>query len=77
MHIQIPDDVRNAAIAANLQALNQLLTEAAKRVSEGYEVMQQGNRNGAIGAVLDLDKLLEDAKSLYGAARVLHLLGPA
>jgi hypothetical protein len=35
---------------------------------------QCGKHNQAIGTVLGLDTILEDAKALYGAAMVLHRL---
>ena len=64
--------VKGAAIAANLAALNDLLTTAAKRSAEAQELGQNGKCNGAIGAILDLDSILDDAKALCGAALALH-----
>jgi len=69
--------VRIKAIAANLAALHSLLTEAAKRSREGHEIIQRGECNGAIGVVLGLDALLDDAKALYVAAVALHRLRTA
>ena len=61
-----------AAIAVNLAAMNELMTIAAKRSAEARELAQSGEGNGAIGALLDLDSILDDAKALYGAALALH-----
>lgn len=62
------------AITANLKALQALLAAAAKQSEEASLLMQKGERNAAIGAVLGLDAILDDAKGLYGAAIVLHRL---
>jgi len=64
--------VKTTAIAANLAALNDLLTTAAKRSAEAHELAQSGECNGAIGANFDLDSILDDAKALHGTALVLH-----
>jgi hypothetical protein len=76
MAIQLTSDVKIKAIAANLEALQALLIEAAKRSSEGQEQIRQGECNGAIGAVLGLDSVLDGAKVLYGALLVLHRSTP-
>lgn len=65
-------DVNAKVIAANLEALHFILVDAAKLSAEAHELMKRGNRNGAIGAALGLDVVLEDAKALYGAAFALH-----
>ena len=65
-------DVNDKAIAANLEALHLILEDAANRSAEAHELMQRGERNGAIGTALGLDIVLEDAKALYGAALALH-----
>jgi hypothetical protein len=72
MKLRIPIDVKIDAICANLQALEQLLSEAARRSAEASELIQQHECNGAIGAILGLDDVLDSAKSLYGAALALH-----
>ncbi len=64
--------VKITAIAANLDALNDLLTTAAKRSTEAHDLAQSGECNGAIGAMFDLDSILDDAKALHSAALVLH-----
>jgi hypothetical protein len=61
-----------AAITANLAALSELLAAAAERSAEAHGHSVRGDRYGAIGAVLNLDKILDDAKALHGAALALH-----
>jgi hypothetical protein len=60
------------AIAANLAALNDPLTTAAKRSAEAHALAQSGECNGAIGAMFDLDSILDDAKALHRAVVTLH-----
>ena len=74
MSNNIPSEVKIHAIAANLKALHALLAVAATRSAEGHQLIQSGECNGAIGTVLELDAILEDAKALYGAAIALHRL---
>lgn len=56
------------AIAANLEAMESLLYEANARASEAVASARQGQRNMAIGAVVGIESLLTDVRSLYGAA---------
>lgn len=72
MNIDSQSNVKGAAIAANLAALNEVMAAAAKRSAEAHELAQGGECNGAIGALFDLDSILDDAKALYGAALALH-----
>jgi hypothetical protein len=72
MKLTIPGDVKIDAICANLQALEQLLSEAARRSAEASELIQQHECNGAIGTILGLDDVLDSAKFLYGAAVALY-----
>ncbi len=74
MSSNVPSEVKVNAIAANLRALQALLTVAAKCSAEGHQLIQSGECNGAIGTVLQLDAILDDAKALYGAALALHRL---
>ena len=74
MSSNVPSEVKVNAIAANLKALSALLTVAATRSAEGHELIQRGECNGAIGTVLELERILDDAKALYGAAIALHRL---
>jgi hypothetical protein len=72
MNTNTPPKVKGLAIAANLAALNDLLTTAAKRSTEAHELAETGECNAAIGAILDVGSILDDAKALYGAALTLH-----
>lgn len=71
---RISTDANAEAITANLRSLQVLLAAAATRSSEAYVLSQRGEFNQAIGTVLGLDTILDDAKALYGAAIVLHRL---
>lgn len=60
------------AIAANLAALTQRLTEAAELAKQANEAIAQGEQNQAIGTILDFDRMLPEAQALYNAAMALH-----
>lgn len=70
-------DVHATAIAANLEVLHLMLMDAAQRSAEARELMQRGERNGAIGMALGLDVILDNAKALYIAALALHGIRPS
>jgi hypothetical protein len=65
-------DLTKKAIAANIEALHQLLADAEITASEGFQAIQQGEQNQAIGAILGLENKLEDALALVRAAIALH-----
>jgi len=67
-----PDPVIQSAIAANLAALTQRLSQAAELAGQAHEAMQAGEQNQAIGTILDFDRLLPEAQALYNAAIALH-----
>jgi hypothetical protein len=67
-----PDPVIQNAIAANLAALTQRLSQAAELAREAHEAMQGGEQNQAIGMIIDFDRLLPEAQALYNAAMALH-----
>ena len=60
------------AIAANLDALSQRLSQAATLAKEAHEAMEAGQQNQAIGTVLEFERLLPEAQALFSAALVLH-----
>ena len=62
----------NNAIQANMNAMRDMLEKAATLAKEGCGYMDEGNRNAAIGSIIDLDRLLGDAKALHEASLVLH-----
>ncbi len=70
-----PKTVIQNAIAANLAALSQRLTEAAHLAEEARAAMAQGEQNQAIGTILDFDRTLPEAQALYAAAIALHRNG--
>ena len=63
---------RHTGIAVNLTELDRVLLDAADRSAQACELIQTGNSDGAIGALLDMEGALDDAKSLYRAALALH-----
>src|SRR5579862_4830928 len=70
-------ELTKKAIAANIEALRQLLADAVITASESFQAIQQGEQNQAIGTILDLDRKLEDALALFRAAVALHRTGRA
>lgn len=60
------------AVAANLAALTQRLTQAAALAQEAQEAMAQGEQNQAIGTIIDFDRMLSEAQALCNAAIALH-----
>jgi hypothetical protein len=70
-------DLIKKAIAANIEALGELLEKALTRTAEADAAIRQGEQNQAIGAMLDLDQDLEYALALYRAAIALHRAGRA
>jgi hypothetical protein len=72
MTMSVSNDAMMIAIAANLQALNRLLSDASSRSDEACQLIQTGNRNGAMGAMTHLSILLNDAQALYRAVLALH-----
>ncbi len=60
------------AIAANLAALTERLTQAAELAKEAHAAMADGNQNRAIGTIIDFDRLLPETQALYNAAIALH-----
>lgn len=66
------DTAIEAAINANLGALAELLADAANGAQEARSHADAGERNIAIGAIVDLDRLLTDAIALHGATVALH-----
>ena len=68
-------DLTKKAIAANLEALGNMLDIAAVRVEEAEEAIRQGEQNQAIGSILGLEEHLQNALALYRAAIALHRTG--
>jgi hypothetical protein len=69
-------ELTKKVIAANIEAIRQHLTDCVVKTSEAFQAIRKGEQNQAIGAMLDLDKDLEDALALYRAAIALHRRAP-
>lgn len=69
--------IAETAIAANIDALAALLRDMTTRMDEATGYVRDGQRNAAIGTIIDLDRMLADAAALHGAARALHRNTPA
>jgi hypothetical protein len=61
-----------AAIRANLGVLAELLADAASSARDARAHADAGDRNTAIGTIVDLDRSLADAIALHGATVALH-----
>jgi hypothetical protein len=59
-------------MAGNVEALCSVLSDAHTRCLEAREFLQKGECDGAIGALLDTDRVLGEVKALYDAILVLH-----
>lgn len=62
----------NPAIAANITALSEALKAAAAKADEAALAIAKGGRNEAIGWIADLDRDIDLARALHGAALGLH-----
>jgi hypothetical protein len=62
----------NEAILANIAALHDRLAEALTRASEAREAMRNGQRNRAIGAILEFERTLPECEALFRTALLLH-----
>lgn len=61
-----------AALTANMAALAELLADAAKVAAEAAEAMATGNRNLAVGTLLQIEQTVPDAKAIMDATLALH-----
>jgi hypothetical protein len=60
------------AIRVNLEVIYFCLQEASREVDKALTAIEQGNQNGAIGAILEVPEQLEDIKSFYDGVMRLH-----
>lgn len=65
-------DRTTAALTANIATLADLLAEAAKYAAEAAEAMAAGNRNLAVGTLLQIEQTVPDAKTIMDATFALH-----
>ena len=61
-----------SVIAADLKIMRDRLETAVAHSLEAYDLIQNGNCNGAIGALVNIGEMLDEVQMLYGAALVLH-----
>ena len=67
-----PLSVVDTAIKANLDALRERLDVAKTMTLLAHSAMADGNRNLAMGTILDLETALPECTALYGAIIALH-----
>ena len=67
-----PKNALQSAIAVNLAALAECLTEAAEQARQACEAMAKGEQNQAIGTITDFNRILSEAQALFNAAMALH-----
>ena len=64
--------ILNEAILANIAALHDRLAEALVRAGEARDPMQSGQRNRAIGTILEFERTLPECEALFRTALLLH-----
>ena len=69
------NDITKKAIAANIEALADILKSAYETAAHADTAMRMGEQNQAIGTMLDLDRQIEDALALHRASIALHRAG--
>jgi hypothetical protein len=72
----LPPAVLNEAILANITALHDRLGDALARASEACEAMRNGQRNRAIGTMLEFEHTLPECEALFRTALLLHQSAP-
>jgi hypothetical protein len=60
------------AIRANLQVIYSSLQKGSQDVMEAMTAIDEGNQNGAVGAILDLPDRLDGAKTFCDAIMRIH-----
>lgn len=59
-------------IAANLNVMHRILTTAAQCLSEASSYAQSQQQNTAIGSMLAVEDMLQQAEALYRAIIAIH-----
>jgi len=59
-------------IRANLQVIYSYLHKADQEVLQAMAAIDEGNQNGAVGAILDLPNRLDGAKTFCDAIMRIH-----
>jgi hypothetical protein len=66
------NDPRNIAIGANIDALASVLSNAFGSAAQAREHMTLGQRDAAMGTIVNVERYLTDASALLRAALALH-----
>jgi hypothetical protein len=69
--MQVDTKISNA-IKVNLRTLDRLLFEASHKTLVACDQIGRGEQNTAIGTLLHMDELLEQATALYRATVAIH-----
>jgi hypothetical protein len=62
----------DGAILANIDILHLRLAQARFRAADALTAMRSGQRNLAIGTLIDLEQLLPEIDALYRTVMLLH-----
>jgi hypothetical protein len=66
------DSLKVVFIAGNIQMLARFLADAYQRTAQAQEHIAAEDCDGAVGALLDLDALLQDVIALHGAVVAIY-----
>ncbi len=65
-------EIADATVKLCLRTMSDLLGQAASLARAAAICAEEGNRNGAIGIVLDVEELTRDANALLNTATFAH-----
>ncbi len=65
-------EIADHTVTLCLRSLSELLSQAASLARAAASCAEEGNRNGAIGIVLDVEELTRDANALLNTATFVH-----
>jgi len=77
MTIDITPELKLAALVVSLRALHDCLRNALTQAGESDDFIQRGECNAAIGTLLGLGAILDEAKALHHAILVFHRMKAA
>lgn len=70
------DENKNIAFAAMIKAMQHEAKDLMERIDLAEQDMNEGRRNGAVGALGTVDESIERIASLLSAVRVIHRMTP-
>ncbi|MCF1485095.1 hypothetical protein FS800_23480 [Agrobacterium vitis] len=70
------DETKRVAFTAMIKAMQHEVTDLMERIDIAAVDMEEGRRNGAVGALCSVDESLERIASLLSAVRVIHRMTP-